>query len=200
MKYLKNMAVAVVAAAALMSLAGAGTASADELCTTTAVGNMCPAGNEITQIEASDITTTRFKTTGGTTLATCTSTSLTWFGLFMGTGISPISTGSLTSSFAGCSTLVTTVFGGTGMLSSGFFGGTTVTSSGAEWTLELFGISCTYGTGFGTDLGEITTSGEWGPFNKTLNKRAGGALCPSTIKLEAGFRMTNHTAIHYITN
>jgi hypothetical protein len=54
MKYLKMLGLAAVAAAALMAFAGAGTASADELCTENEnLENMCPAGKLITSVEGS---------------------------------------------------------------------------------------------------------------------------------------------------
>ena len=200
MKHLKILGLAAVGAAALMALAGASTASADELCTEPAVSNMCPAGKQITSVEASSIASLTLKTTGGTALVTCSGASLHTKSINQGTGVSPITATGGTPEVSGCNTTLDTLNSGTTRAEAGAGGGTTLTSIGGEVTLQLFGVSCTYGSGSGTDFGEANTSGELPTFNRTVNKTAGGGLCPSTALLEAGFKMTNHNAIHYITN
>ena len=202
MKHLKILGLAAVAAAALMAFAGAGTASADELCTEAAnAENMCPAGKQITTVTYSEVGTTRLKLTGGSTAASCTGGSIdvtTTGG--NGTGSAAI-TGTVNNmEFSGCSTTVDTVAGGTLKGEAGAGGGTTLTSIGAEWTLQLFGVSCTYGTGTGVDLGEMNASGELPTFSKSLIKVAGGGLCPATFVWEGFFKATNHTAVHYVSN
>ncbi len=198
MKHLKILALAVIAAAALTAFAGAGTASADELCTENATP--CPAGKQITTVEASLVGTGRLKTTGGTTLATCSGASLHTEAINQGIGVSPITGTGGGAELSGCSTTVDTINSGTGKAEAGAGGGTTLTSIGSEVTLQLFGVSCTYGSGEGTDVGEATTSGELPTTNITVNKTAGGGLCPASATLEAGFQMTNHNAIYYIVD
>ncbi len=198
MRYLKILGLAAVAAAALMAFAGAGTASADELCTEAAVESMCPEGKLLTTLEVSQVGSSNLKTTGGTTLATCSGASLHIGGITQGSGVSPIVADEVEIGWSGCSTTFDTLTGGTVKFEAGGGGGTTVTSIGAEWTTTLFGVSCTYGTGAtGTDLGEIGTSGSVS-FSKTISKTAGSGLCPSTAKWEAAFQVTNHSAFHYV--
>ena len=57
MKYLKMLGLAAIAAVAAMAIVGAGTASADEVCTDKPVNNMCQEGKLITTIEASQVGT-----------------------------------------------------------------------------------------------------------------------------------------------
>ncbi len=202
MKYLKILGLAAIAAAALMAFAGAGTATADELCTTTAlVNNHCE--TPITTIEASQEGSGKLKTTGGATLATCSSGGIHIGEITQGTGVSPIIAHEVAIEFpapgAGCSTTVDQVPGGTGEATEGAGGGTTLTSIGGKVTLELFGVSCVYTTGVGTDLGEVSTSGTIS-FSKVVTKSSGGGLCPASGIWEAAFQMTNHNEIHYHTN
>lgn len=71
MKHLKMLGLAVVAAAALTALLGAGTASATELCSTNTspcTGTMYGAG---TALEAKLTATAKLETTGGTVLDEC---------------------------------------------------------------------------------------------------------------------------------
>lgn len=200
MKHLKTLALAGLATAALMALAGVGTASADELCTTTAVNNMCPAGSLITTTEESAVGTIKLKTTGGTVLTTCSAAVRHSGTIDQGTGTRPVKKTNMSWGFAGCNGTVDTVTGGTFTAEEGAGGGTTLTSIGVEWTTELFGVSCTYGTGTGVDLGEMNTAGEQPEFNVTVSKLAGGALCPASAKWEGAWKLTNHNALHYIKN
>ncbi len=199
MKYLKILGLAAVAAAALMAFAGAGTAAADELCESNV--SDCAGGGRITKIEASQVGTGRLKTTGGSTLASCTGASLTMSNIDQGTGVSPVVVTKNEIGWSGCSTTVDTVSGGTGTGSSAGSNTTTLTSINGQVTLNLFGISCIYSTGAGgTDLGVVNTKGELPTFNVTVNKTSGGGLCPETGKWEAAFKSTKPTSIFYESN
>jgi hypothetical protein len=199
MKYLKILGLAAVAAAALMAFAGAGTAAADELCTEPAnAEEMCP-GGPITAVDMTLLGTGVITTTGHVPMATCTGGTRHMEKLHQGTGVSPIISTTQTIRWSGCNTKVETIAGGSAKMERNAGGGTTLTSIGEEVTLELFGVSCVYGTGLGTDLGEISTSGAIS-FSTTVSKTAGGGLCPSTALWDAEFLMTNHTTLHQIVN
>jgi hypothetical protein len=64
-------------------------------------------------------------------------------------------------------------------------------------TLGIFGTSCTYGTGEGTELGTIT--GGTSPhltITATIPRIAGGFLCPSTGVWHATFVVTSPHELH----
>jgi hypothetical protein len=72
-----------------------------------------------------------------------------------------------------------------------------VRSKGSQVTLNIFGVSCTYGTGEGTILGTIT--GGEAPelaINAALPKTAGGFLCPGTGVWNAKYIVTSPHAVH----
>jgi hypothetical protein len=213
MKYLKMLGLAVVAVAALMAFAGAGTASADELCTTAAEGTdeppttMCPAGKQITVIHASLIGSAKLEDTEGTVLDTCTAGTVRIVVTNQGTGVRPIK-GSIAKeeltwgeTGTNCTFPTKTIAGGTVEATEAAGGGTTVTAKSAEVTINtvLFG-SCVYGAGTGTHLGSTPNGGNELSINATVNKISGGFACPSTTKWNAKYKITNHTAVFYIKN
>ncbi len=209
MKYLKMLGLAVVAAAALMAFVGAGTASADELCTTAAnAENMCPTGNKITEIHAS-LTKGKssvLENTEGETIVTCTA----------GTVKGKITSGNETkkTSMSGaiealtwgeagttCSLPTTTTVKGILDASSGGGGATAVKATETQVTINtIFFGSCVYGAGTGLNLGSIASGGNTLSINAVVNKISGGALCPETSKWTAEFTVTNHNKVFYIVN
>lgn len=207
MKYLKMIGLAAVSAMALMAFMGASTASADELCTTTAVNNMCPEGKLITEIHGTlkKGTSAKLTDTEGFTLDTCTAGTVKIKNTSQGTGVNPI-TGSveaLTWGEAGtsCAFTTDTLANGSTSATQATGGGTTVTSKGSQVTINtgLFG-SCVYGTGEGTDLGSTANGGNELVINATVNKISGGFACPTTAKWSATYTITNHNAVFYIQN
>lgn len=75
MNYLQNLGLAAVASGAMMAFAGAGPASADELCTEPAnVQTMCSPGKMITNLNLSLVGSSKWEDTGHSiVLDTCTS-------------------------------------------------------------------------------------------------------------------------------
>ncbi len=212
MKYLKMLGLAVVAAAALMAFAGAGTASADELCTVPAEGSdgppnttMCPAGKLITTLHATLIGSAKLESTTGTTLDTCTAGTVHGVITSQGTTTSEISgpIESLTWGETGtsCTFPTTTITKGSLDGSPAAGGGTTVkaTSSAVTINTVLFG-SCTYGVGTGVDLGAVANGGNHLTINAVVSKTAGGGACPESARWNATYKITNHTAVYYIDN
>ena len=223
MKYLKMLGLAAVAAAALMAFAGAGTASADELCTTTAnAENMCPTTPEnkrITSIEASLVGSAKLEDTSHNVLDTCTvgAVKITNITEANGnkTGSSSITGESTAGDITwapggkGCTFTTNTIKGGVVHATHAedeiegkkVDTGTTITATEAEVTINtvLFG-SCVYGVGTGIDLGTVAQGGNTLAINTTVNKTAGSAACPTTSVWNATYKVTNHNAVFYITN
>jgi hypothetical protein len=191
MKNLQRFGLAVIAVTALMGFS-AGTASATKLCTDSACTTVYAAGTEV-KAELVAGTSTRL-TSGGSTIGTCTSSSVSSkTGNKEGATVSgTISSGSA----GGCSQ--TTHGVALGSLEVAWTSGSngTVTSKSSQVTVQIFGVSCTYGTGEGTHLGSIT--GGSAPILKiatTVTKTAGGFLCPGTAGWDAEYVLTSPHAL-----
>jgi hypothetical protein len=78
-------------------------------------------------------------------------------------------------------------------------GGTAVTVTGEEVTTNTPLGDCKYTFGPGVNVGTIAQGGTTLAINVVLSKTA-GVLCPSTIRWNATFKVTNHNAVYYITN
>lgn len=195
MKYLKMLGLAAVAAMALMAVVGAGTASADEICTEG--GTPCPAGKQISTIVASQVGTGTLETTGGTTLIDCNAGDIHIAVTSQGAKVDPVLGTVETLKFTECSGTVTTIKPGT---MKGTASGTNgaLTSVGAEVTTGILGTTCTYGSGAGTSLG--TTSGTSLTVNTVVQRTAGGFLCPTEARWTASFKITNHSAVSWVNN
>jgi hypothetical protein len=163
MKYLKNLSLAAVAAMALLAFVGAGAASATELDKITADGTKHPlAVGE--HIHATLEGTSALTTTGGTTLATCTISTVTGAitnaGGATATVVGSVATSGLTwgAKGAGCTNHTTTLKGGeleVHTIANSDNG--TVTAKGFEVTIDgIFGVSCVYTAGTGIHLGTLT--------------------------------------------
>jgi hypothetical protein len=203
MKYLKMIGLAAVTAAAVMAFAGAGTASADEICTV--LENPCTK-NRVTQLHETLRTGTsaKIEDTSGNVLATCTSVTRLTEVVKQGVGVKPVTFKEISTVFgtAGtpCTFPISTPKTGTGTLAESGRG-ITETSAESEITINtsLFG-SCTYGTGSGTDMGTIKSGSTEVTINAVINKVAGSFACPPTTRLNASMVITNHNAIIYISN
>jgi hypothetical protein len=203
MKYLKMLGLAAVAAAALMAFAGAGTASADEICTVST--NPCPAGSKITEIHASLVGSAKLEDTAGNTLDTCTTGTVKITALTSGaTSVTgTIEKANLTWGEKGttCTFPTTTIGNGSTEATEASGGGSTLTAKSSEVTINtvLFG-TCIYGAGTGTHLGSVPNGGSELSINAVINKISGGASCPATTKWNAKYKITNHTAAFYLNN
>lgn len=190
MKYLKMLGLAAVAAAALMALAGTGTASATVACKVTETP--CAPSNEwelgtkgLASLKAG--TSAVMSSTAGEALMTCNAGHIS--GTLENKG-GPTETmhqagSSANIVYEGCTNTMDTIKGGEVELHH--IAGTdnaTVTIKGFETTVSLFGVSCIYTYGAGIDAGVIT--GGTTPrmdVNAVLPKSSGSSfLCPSTVK------------------
>jgi hypothetical protein len=197
MRYLKMLGLAAVAAMGLMAFVGASTASATTLFTDSAHKIAYP--KETTIHATLEPGTTAKLTSGSTTIASCTGSTVHGITLNeTGETVSgPISEKGLT--WEGCNQTTHTV--ATGSLSVKWTSGTNgeVIGKANQVTLGIFGTSCTYGTGEGTKLGTLTSGTE--PklvINATVARTAGGFLCPTTGIWEAEYTVTEPHAL-YIT-
>lgn len=192
MKHLKMFVLTATAAISLLAATGAGSAAATTLFTDSAETIDYPAG---TVVEESLAPNTSFTFESSTSsLVTCTSvttkrkstnTTATWIEFDLESW-----------SFSGCSS-------GTIPVSFGLDKIDHVTSTGGEIigksnsvTLEIFGVSCTYGTAEGTKLGTISSGSE--PkvvVSAVVPKVAGGFLCPSQTTWTGQFIVTSPHAL-----
>jgi hypothetical protein len=75
----------------------------------------------------------------------------------------------------------------------------TVTSKEAEVTVNIGGISCTYGSQTGTDIGTLTGGSPAKiDINAVVNKVAGGFACPSTAIWEANYTVTEPKSLYVL--
>ena len=198
MNHLKILGLAVVAAAALTAFVGAGSASADVACTTNTTSE-CASSWRIRKFVTSQIGSGVIRSTSGETLNTCTGTTLEWEDEKGSETAEP--EGKVSSvAWSGCSSTTDTVAGGTIRIetkeTAGGVHDNTVVSVGLKVTMNIFGVSCTYGTGTGTSLGDLTIgSPAIMHYNFVDNKVEGSFLCPSTTRWESTTQVTNHTGV-----
>lgn len=207
MKYVKVFGLAAVMAMAMMAFLGAGTASATVLCKTSltegcgASGWDYPAGTQIhATLEAGSSATLR--NTESSIVNTCTESTV--LGKTTNTGSSNETVvGHIEAlSFGHCTNTTDVV--SLGELEVHWDVGTdngTLTARTAAVTMNLFGASCTYGAGGGTDLGTVT-GGSMATMdvNAVVNKTAGGFLCPGTAVWEAKYTVTSPEPLYISTS
>lgn len=178
----------LVASIAALVLLGTATASATKLCTGKACGIVYSAGTTV-NLSLKSGTTTRL-TSGGSTIATCTGSSIS--SNTENESGATISANIESLTWSGCGQTTDTLKNGS--LSIEWISGTsngTVRASNSEVTVQIFGVSCTFGAGESTDLGTLTGGEE--PLlqiSATVKKTAGGFLCPSTAGWDAEYVVT----------
>lgn len=178
----------------LLALLGSGSAMGTVLCTnaTEPCSVPYPAGTEL----RSELVGSSVFETSSEVLDTCTS-STTSGQLANGGSLGTVSLSpGMTFSFCGVVTVVVKA----GSLEIHKISGSwnaTLTGQGAEITMAIFGVTCTYGTGSGTDLGTFT-AGLLPRFDisTSLFKTAGGFLCPSTVGWTAAYEVTVPHAVY----
>ena len=212
MKYLKMLGLAAVAAMALMAFAGAGTASATTLCKTVpdANGN-CEAAWHYpigTVIHASQEagTTAILEDTSGNTLVTCTESTIKGTTTTTGSSTETVK-GHISAMIWGsgptpCTATTDTIALGELEVHAELpHGNGTLTGSGSKVTVQIFGVSCVYGTGAGTDLGTVTGGNPATiDVNAVINRVEGGFLCPSTTKWTASYVITEPKPLYVATS
>lgn len=195
MKHLKMLGLAAIAALGLTTFAGAGTASATTLFTNSNLTGAYASGTvlHLTQRSGSSVI---FTGGSGEVLMTCSESTIkgkpsTESGLPIRGTIESFTWGQCTSTFD------TVATGELSIEKTGPNEGR-VAGSGSQWTVNIFGVSCTYGTGTGTTLGTIT-GGEAPTLSikaVNLTKTAGGFLCPTTTGWDAEYTFTEPHALY----
>jgi hypothetical protein len=192
MRYLKMLGIAAMAAMALTAVAGAGTASAETLWTTTADGSLdtLKVGSELNaSLEAG--TSAVLKDSSNTTIDTCTSSTVK--GKIESNG-TPASGKISSLTFGGCShTTKVLTPGSLTITSSG-----AVTSAGAEVTVvsTVFGISCIAKTGSGTSIGTLKDApSSTGHATMTINASLPMGAC-GTATWTGAYTVTSPTGLH----
>lgn len=199
MKQLKIFVLAVAATLGLLVIVGAGASQATVLCTTeeTACSMSYPKGTTV-DLSLKSGTSMVLKSTGGSIEDTCSGGTVK--------GTSEAEAGSAVAvelsewSWSSCSNSTSTVAAGSLELEHilGTHDGT-VRGKGTEWKFILAGVECLYGFGTGTDLGTLTGGAE--PvlkINTAINKTGGKFLCPTTVRLEAEYVVTEPHALYVI--
>lgn len=196
MRHLRMLGLAAFAAMGLMAFIGASSASATALCTTTDTPSCSMAYPTGTVIKSrlKPGTTAKLTDSGGNVIATCTGSNVT----AKTTNESGAKiTGTINEwTWSGCSQSTASI--ATGSFTTEYISGThkgTSVSAGNESTTIIFGVSCTYGDGAGTDFGGF---GEGS--TTTVTKTAGGFLCPSTAGWDAEFEVIEPHAIFVTEN
>jgi hypothetical protein len=205
MKYLKMLGLAAILAMAFSAYLGAGSASATVLCTT----KVAPCGvgwDEVagTIIEASLVGSATLEDTSNKVLDTCLAGTDKWEVTNTGGAGKKVGRKTIEITFGNCTGPAKAVALGTE--EDEYIEGTndgTETDKGTEITITTSGISCTYGTGTGTDIG-TWNGGESEEdaleINAALTKTAGGFLCATSAKWTANFRITKPKNISILPN
>lgn len=206
MKHFKVIGLAAVAAMALTAFLGAGSASATVLCKTQMTEGCAAAGWDYpigTVIDASleAETTLRLKNTSGTTLVTCTASTVKGETTNTGSATETVDGNASVLTFEGCDNPIHLVTPGSFEVHSivGTDNGT-VTANGVTVILTIFGVSCVYTTD-GTHAG-VATGGSMGTvdFNTVLKKEVGGFLCPETIIWNGAYTVTSPEPLYVSTS
>jgi len=195
----------VMAAVTLMALAGTGAASATVICktNTTPCSEKYPAGT-LYKASLTTGTSSKVTTTGGTTLNTCTTSSLVGETENLGgateTVHGPVAASDLT--FSNCSAgSVTTIEGGDTETHS--IAGTangTYTARGFEITVNTIFGPCTFVAGTETHIGMVTG----GPtatvdVNAVITRKAGDSdegTCPSSVRWVGTYTVTTPAPLY----
>lgn len=191
MKYMKIVGLAAVAAMALMAFV-ASSASATVL--TSPAGTRLPAG---TVVEATLKGSAVLEETGGTTLDTCTASTVS--GKTSAESGTPL-TGKIETLDWGngfqCTAPTSTIVNGSFSIEATSGGNGILSGSGSKVTVGLFGLSCIYGTAGGTTLGTVTGGNPAAvDINAVIHLLEGPFPCPETTKWTATYTITKPTPL-----
>jgi hypothetical protein len=193
MKRLKMLGLAAITALVPFALVGVTTASATTLFTDSAKTIKYPKGTTIHATLASETSTPL--TSGSTTITTCTGSTIHGTAGNETGGRVSIAIGSFT--WEGCSQTTHTLANGSFEIEYTSGANGKVFGKGSQWTQGIFGTSCAYGTGEGTELGTI--SGGVSPhitITANIARTAGGFLCPATATWHATYVVTSPHELH----
>lgn len=190
------LGLAAVTALSLMAFVGAGTASATTLSTDAAGTFYYSVGTEIL-LSLKAGTSATFDMTAGGEIATCAETTIKGA---VGTATGTWVRGNISVWIAGgCKqTSDITTLGSLEVMKTGE-DKAEVVGRGSTVTIQLFGLTCAYGTGEGTKLGTIT-GGEASELliNAVIQKLEGPIFCPNTGRWTATYVVTTPHALHFV--
>lgn len=200
MKHLKTLGLALIAAATLTAVAGAGTASATVLCKNNLNTEKCSEKYPVGTVGVASLTGSGvMETPGGTLINTCTSSTVKETLQNEGSATTTVAGKVAASaiSWSGCTTPVTVLAGGEAELHwiSGTDNGT-LTAKGFEVTMSLSGVSCTYGLGSTMKDWGVIVGGAPGNLevNSIVKKVAGSFACPTEARLTGKYINTEPAA------
>jgi hypothetical protein len=195
MRQLKMLGLAAIAALGLIAFVGAGTASATTLFTNSNGTSPYKAGTEI-HFTLTQGSTAILTDGSGNALITCSESTVA--------GKTTNETGTTVAvsisawTFGGCNATVDVLANGSVEFHMTETNKATITGKGLQVTTNLFGVTCTYGTGTGTTLGTIT--GGTAPIVKLngigVTKVAGGFLCPSNARWDEEYMLPSPHALY----
>ena len=206
MKYLKMLGLAAVAAIALMAVVGASTASATQLDKVTSGGakDTLGVGTEL-HVSTAAGTTLNFTDTAGNPIDTCKESTVKGSIAKPGGDTTTVNVALSVFTWAGCTqTTSTVVIGELEIHGISVTDNGTVTGRNTKWTINVFGVSCVYGFGAGTDLGILTgTTSATGHATMAINaiineQEPKQFLCPDSSKLTGSYIVTTPTGF-YVT-
>ena len=187
MKHLKMLGLAVMAAAALMAF-GAGTASADTLCSVNT--SPCPAGSGYgvgTKITSNLVAGTKAVLKAGFATVECSKSTVNGE-VTSASGTGAVSGNITTLDFTECNCEVKTLKAGKLSVTAAGSGNGTLVSTGSEVTVNCFGSDCIYGEGtIGTATGGNPAKID---ANASLKKLGGGFLCADPASWTASYEVT----------
>ena len=201
MEYLKTIGLAAVATAALIGLAGTGTAPATVLCKEAiatgcaATGKDYPAGTVIKpSLEGSAI-----QKSGETTLATCTGGQFSSEVTSAGSSTTTVRGSNTTIDLENCVSAMHTLSLGTFELHhiTGTNNGK-LTASGVVIGWTIFGTNCLYKSGTGKDLGELESgaSPTMSISITVLEAEPKKFICPDVTTWQSTFRFTSPNPLY----
>jgi hypothetical protein len=207
MKYVKILGLAAVAAMAMMAFAGSASATQLDKVTSGGAKDTLGVGTTLHVTQTSG-TTLNLTDTAGNPIDTCKESTV--HGTIANAGGSGATvSGNLTETtgltWGGCTSPTVTLAAGS--LEIHGIAGTdngTVTGKNNVVTISVFGVSCRYGTGAGTDLGLLTgTTSATGHATMAINaiineQEPKQFLCPDTGKWVGGYTVTTPTGL-YVT-
>lgn len=206
MKYLKTLGLAVMAAMAVMALAGTGSASATVLCRTTPVSNDCPKEWDYgfnTSIHASQFagTSALIEDTSGNGITTCPDGTFSGKTENTGSGTETVRGLNETFKFSNCKVSVITQRLGSFEFHANDEHKGVITSKLLEITVVTpLSVSCVYGPGSGASLGNIEPGAEATiNINAALGLISGGLTCPSSVRWTASYVMTSPHPLYFAT-
>lgn len=206
MKHLKMLGLAVVAAAALMAVVGAGTASATELCSTATTP--CSGTKYLSGTKIKAVNTTNAVLTTSLTTVTCTASTVE--GETTSSGGATAVTGKTTAlTFTGCTrtggekcTVTSTSLGnasvsGGSASTTGAFSYNVTSKTGANVTCGFF-INCTFTTSSATLAGKNQTTGMPTVKAESISLAREGGICPSTSTWTATYEIVEPTPLFVV--